>query len=207
MIEDQIATHGRQFHLLVDRQPRRLVDRQHEPGEFSGRSRSQQSPHGRLRAGRSAGDAALVALACDQLVMGDATPCWADRGPRSFRADEIATGRETMRDSLAPEKSRSWSLMAALVDPELRVFRYKHRRDGVVDYFCDSELADPGRSRGLEAAATKSPRPGRPLQLKGEPRPTNWAWRGTRCKISPASSRCTASKRSWRWPNRVGPTI
>ena len=45
-----------------------------------------------------------------------------------------------IRDSLAPRKGRSWSLMAALIDPKLEVYRCT--RLGEVEYFSDEELAE-----------------------------------------------------------------
>ncbi|MBI3838678.1 MAG: hypothetical protein HY288_12190 [Planctomycetia bacterium] len=111
-------------------------------------------------------DAALIAMACDQLVVGrDAI--LGGSGAEEFSPDELQLARETLRDSLGPKKSRSWSLIAALVDPQTRVFRFTNRRDGLVEYFSDSELgaqADPdGWNRGDEVTS-----PGRPLSLKGE---------------------------------------
>ena len=115
------------------------------------------------------GDAALIAMACDQLAMGrDAL--LGGSGAEAFSADEIQLARETLRDSLGPKKSRSWSLMAALVDPQIRVFRFTNRHDARVEYFSDAELeerqaqADPDVwNRGEEVTS-----PGRPLSLKGE---------------------------------------
>jgi membrane-bound serine protease (ClpP class) len=112
------------------------------------------------------GDAALVAMACDQLVMGrDAV--LGGPGTEEFSADEIQLARETLRDSLGPKKSRTWSLIAALVDPQSRVYRFTNRRDGLVEYFSDSELeaqAEPdGWNRGDEVTV-----PGRPLIVKGD---------------------------------------
>jgi membrane-bound serine protease (ClpP class) len=72
-----------------------------------------------------------------------------------------------LRDRLGPKKSRSWSLIAAMIDPDTRVYRYTHKGDGAVEYFCDAELerrADPEAwVRGEEVTT-----PGKPLRLKGE---------------------------------------
>jgi membrane-bound serine protease (ClpP class) len=84
------------------------------------------------------GDAALVALACDQVVMQrDAT--LGGSGAQEFSAEELAEVQKTVRDNLAPKKSRSWSLIVALLDPNLRVFCYTHRTTGLVEYFCEEE--------------------------------------------------------------------
>jgi membrane-bound ClpP family serine protease len=85
------------------------------------------------------GGAALVALACDHLIMhpsailgGKGTPALAD--------DEIAVARQTIEDSLADKKSRSWSLLAATIDPSLEIYEYRHRLRGTVEYFSQEEV-------------------------------------------------------------------
>ena len=45
-----------------------------------------------------------------------------------------------IRESIAKEKFRSWSLIAAMIDPDLEVFRCS--REGDVEYFCEDELAE-----------------------------------------------------------------
>ncbi len=111
-------------------------------------------------------DAALIALACDQLVM---TPdaILGGAGAVELAPEEVLLTRETVRDHLAPRKGRSWSLVAALVDPDTRVFRYTRKLDGTIGYFGQTELdhqADPAAwTRGEEVTT-----PGRPLRLKGD---------------------------------------
>jgi membrane-bound ClpP family serine protease len=110
-------------------------------------------------------DAALIAMACDQVVMHPRAvlggPGLFDFGPESIRQ-----ARETIQAELGPRKARSWSLLAAMVDPDLDVYAY--RRNGVTEYFCEEELAeqrDPaGWKRGeLVTAANKQP-----LQVFGD---------------------------------------
>jgi membrane-bound ClpP family serine protease len=111
-------------------------------------------------------DAALVALACDQLVL-NRDAVLGGMGSENFTENDTQLVRDALRQSLAPKKSRSWSLSAALVDPQLRVYRFTRQRDGAVEYFSDKELraqADPdGWARGEEVT-----RPGAPLQLTGQ---------------------------------------
>ncbi len=86
----------------------------------------------------AAGDASLVAMACDQVVVQrDAT--LGGMGSESFAPDELDQVRQIIREHLAPRKSRSWSLMAAMVDPRLPIFRYTHSGTGLVEYFCPEE--------------------------------------------------------------------
>ena len=109
-------------------------------------------------------DAAIVALACDQLVMGPRAVLGGS-GAYEFSADEIEQMRQTIQKELAPRKGRSWSLMAAMIDPQLDVFAAKSKL-GDVEYFCDEELneqAEPGVWERLQLVTT----PGVPLKLSG----------------------------------------
>lgn len=108
-------------------------------------------------------DAAIVAVACDQVVMhGDAL--LGGPGAYDFSEEEIAQMRETIRSSLAPRKSRSWSLLAALVDPDLDVYRYD--RDGQTEYFSEEELAEQANPDAWEREQPVTT-PGEPLQIDG----------------------------------------
>jgi membrane-bound serine protease (ClpP class) len=82
-------------------------------------------------------------------------------------AEEIRIVEQTIRKQLAPRKMRSWSLMAALVDPHLNVFRFMRQGDPRdIEYFSDDELAEQ-----LEPAKwIRGPMittPGVPLKLNG----------------------------------------
>ncbi len=83
--------------------------------------------------------AAVVALACDQLVM---HPMVVLGGAPAAPLGEqiIAQAQEMIRDPLAKKKQRSWSLLAAMIDPRLVVYRYRHQRSGEVQYFCQEEV-------------------------------------------------------------------
>lgn len=130
----------------------------------------------------ASGGAALVALACDQLIMhpvakiggglkvepveiGAGNAPAAERGklpppappapegrqgpwepPRLddslLSRDQLAATRSTIQDSLAKSSGRGWSLLAAMIDPDLQVFQYKHRQTGETALFCEDELTD-----------------------------------------------------------------
>ena len=86
------------------------------------------------------GDAALVALACDELVMqpdavlgGEGA---ATIGPRQAQAIAAA-----WREGVARRRERSWSLPVALVTPGLAVNRFTQPETGRTDVFCDEEHA------------------------------------------------------------------
>jgi membrane-bound ClpP family serine protease len=105
-------------------------------------------------------DAAIVAIACDHLVMHDAATLG---GSGAYQPSE-----DELRDMRAPiqhlcrEKSKAWSLPVAIMDPTLEVKRYALKETAIVDYFSDDELSeqvDPARWHA-EAAVTD----GQPLE-------------------------------------------
>jgi membrane-bound serine protease (ClpP class) len=87
------------------------------------------------------GDAALVALACDEVVMhpdavlgGDGAATLSGR-----RGEAVAAA---WRAGVARAKGRSWSLPVAVAVPGLVVNRAVEQGSGRVDYFSAEELAD-----------------------------------------------------------------
>ncbi|MEE9602421.1 MAG: NfeD family protein [Thermoguttaceae bacterium] len=108
-------------------------------------------------------DAALIAMGCDQVVM---YPRAVLGGPGAYQpsAEEIESMKKTIRESLVVDKFRSWSLIAALIDPNLEVFGCQRRGD--VEYFCDEELAEqPEPSQwSKEERVTVA---GKPLEVDG----------------------------------------
>jgi membrane-bound serine protease (ClpP class) len=84
-------------------------------------------------------DAALIALACDQVIM---LPKAIIGGPgeKEILKDDMTALRDRIRESLAPQKGRSWSLPVALVDPKIEVYRCT--KPGEVAYFSPEELAE-----------------------------------------------------------------
>ncbi len=85
------------------------------------------------------GTAALVALACDEVLMhptallGGGEPDLSDEE----RLDVMAA----IEDEIVPRKSRSRSLLAAMFAPDLVVHRYQNRRTGVTRYLTEQEWA------------------------------------------------------------------
>jgi membrane-bound serine protease (ClpP class) len=84
-------------------------------------------------------DAALVALACDQIVM-DKEAKLGGPGARIV-SPRMQKELRTPMQALAASKHRDWSLTAALVDPQLTVHEFRRPGTGEVRYFCDEELA------------------------------------------------------------------
>jgi membrane-bound ClpP family serine protease len=88
----------------------------------------------------AAGGAALVALACDQLVM---QPEARLRGVKQSEADpnavrDVAT---SIRESLAKTTGLGWSLLAAMIDPALEVFTFHNTQSGETRFFSEEEVA------------------------------------------------------------------
>ena len=115
-------------------------------------------------------DTALVALACHQLVMHPEAELG---GPGAYRLSEedISYAMESIRDANGPWKGRSWSLIAAMIDPDLEVYRYTRRAERQeVGYLCDDELAEldklddgPEWVKGQERVAQG----GQPMKVDG----------------------------------------
>jgi membrane-bound ClpP family serine protease len=92
------------------------------------------------------GDAAIIAGACDHLVM-NKSALLGGPGAINLSKREQRESREAIR-AIASEKQRDWSLLAALVDPEFEVYRYSADGDAEIRYLSEaeaSELDDPGR--------------------------------------------------------------
>lgn len=88
-------------------------------------------------------DAALIALACGQLVMHPEAKLG---GPGAYEMgrEEIDAAVETVRNKEGAWRHRSWSLVAAMIDPDLEVFRYT--REGDAEFFCARELEEVERA-------------------------------------------------------------
>ncbi|MEX0978832.1 MAG: NfeD family protein, partial [Pirellulales bacterium] len=111
-------------------------------------------------------DAALIAMAADQLVM-NRDAVLGGEGDAVFSAEDLGLARETLRDSLAPKKARTWSLTAALVDPEVHVFQYTHRKTGAVEYFSPQEFKDKAEPENWNQGPEVT-RAGEPLRVTGD---------------------------------------
>ncbi|MCA9187999.1 MAG: hypothetical protein KDA99_20365, partial [Planctomycetales bacterium] len=92
------------------------------------------------------GDAALVAFACDQVVA-HTEATMGGAGADYFNDEEVTSLTEAAR-RIATQKSRGWSLIAAMFDERLTVHRFVVRGTPLVGYFCQDELQsqrDPDR--------------------------------------------------------------
>jgi membrane-bound ClpP family serine protease len=108
---------------------------------------------------QAAGDAALIALACDEIMMHPSAVLGGqgaidlddDRDARNQR--DLSAAIQAFREGVAKPKSRSWSIGGAIIDPSLKVFRFTNKSNGLVDYWSEDE-ADAQADR---AAWTQGP--------------------------------------------------
>jgi membrane-bound serine protease (ClpP class) len=85
------------------------------------------------------GDAALVALACDELVM-HPTAVLGGEGAATITGRQAESIAAAWRDGVGRPRERSWSLPVALAVPGVVVRRAVEQGTGRVGYFCDEEL-------------------------------------------------------------------
>lgn len=100
--------------------------------------------------GEARGDAALVALACKPLLM---TPDATLGGPGSdaIGADDVQRQAELI-EQIAEQAQRPAALIRGLLDRDLVVYRYTHRRTGRVRYATEQGLVEGAEDPEAEAA-------------------------------------------------------
>jgi membrane-bound serine protease (ClpP class) len=114
---------------------------------------------------RARSDAALIAVACDQIVAGPDAKIGGE-GAGILKPGDVPLAVRSLREALRGERARSWSVPAAMIDPELKVYRYTQKATGLVAYMCDEEAAqqaDPNAWTKGELITGA----GGPLQLSG----------------------------------------
>ena len=110
-------------------------------------------------------DAAIIAIACDQLaVHEDATI--GGSGARELSRDDVDTAKITIQE-IMNGRDRAWSLPVAMLDDSLEINEYQLAETNITDYFCEEELQeqnDPDRWERQEELSAS----GEVLQLTGE---------------------------------------
>lgn len=91
-------------------------------------------------AGRTLADSSIIALACRPLYLHPDTVLGGPGGTtiRLAELDEL----QAAIDRIARDSSRPASLIRGLLDPDLTIYRYDHRRTGEVRYATEQEVAD-----------------------------------------------------------------
>jgi membrane-bound serine protease (ClpP class) len=86
------------------------------------------------------GGAALIALACDQLVMQPEAHL-GGQGTLEINRKTLDDARKPIRE-LAMSTDRSWSLLTAMIDPTAELSAYQNTKTGVVRYFSNEEKTE-----------------------------------------------------------------
>jgi membrane-bound ClpP family serine protease len=103
----------------------------------------------------ASGGAAVVALACDQLVMQPQAQV-GGAGTLPLDRSMLDAAREPFK-AIAKKGNHSWSMLAALIDPDIDLFTYQNTKTGEVCYFSDEEArAQPDADNWRRGARVKS---------------------------------------------------
>ncbi|MGB7326918.1 MAG: NfeD family protein [Rubripirellula sp.] len=99
--------------------------------------------------GEARGDSALIALACKPLLMKPDARLGGP-GAQSIASEDVLRYEELI-DQIAKQTKRSSALIRGMLDTELAVFRYTHKKTGRIRYSTEAELAgdvdDPDAER------------------------------------------------------------
>ncbi len=113
------------------------------------------------------GDASLLAMACDQIVM-QSDALLGGPGAQFFGDDpeESRLLRGSVSESLAKQKQIAWSLPIAMLEGDLSIYRYTQVDTGKTAYFSEAEAAQqPDANQWKQGPEITVP--GSPLQLTG----------------------------------------
>ncbi|MDG2384413.1 MAG: NfeD family protein [Pirellulaceae bacterium] len=91
-------------------------------------------------------DAMIIALACDQIVV-EAEAILGGDGAVAIRGQEIADLKEPIQ-RIAERESHTWSLVLAMIDPELEVFRYRRAGSNQTIYLSPEEFREKYGAEG-----------------------------------------------------------
>ena len=86
----------------------------------------------------ASGGAALVALACDEINMQPEAHL-GGKGTLESDRQTLDAARSEIRALPADDAGRSWSLITAMIDPDIELFTYQNTKNGDVRYFSDEE--------------------------------------------------------------------
>ena len=97
-----------------------------------------------------------MALACDQLVMQPEAHVGGKGSSRARSADARRRRRIASAIRSARTTDHSWSLLAAMIDPDIELFTYHNTKTGEVRYFCGGRSERASRRQGLASKARRS---------------------------------------------------
>lgn len=169
MIERRVQQEGVDFICLWIDSPGGSLEDSIELANFLARFDSSKLRSVAYIPGEARSDAALVALACRQVVMGPRAVLGGP-GAREYTPEQIRQAVVAISDrETGPWRRQSWSLPAAMIDPNLTVFRCT--RGDEIGFFSQSELEELERLRPDEPKWRQHEpitQPGRPLELTGQ---------------------------------------
>lgn len=87
--------------------------------------------------------------------------------PQQVQREEIDNAVASIRASLDGVTEQPWSLLAAMIDPEIQVYRYSNRETGQIRLF-SQEQADEQPDANLWRRGEQITTPGEPLRLDAE---------------------------------------
>ncbi len=108
--------------------------------------------------GNARADAALIALACDHLVVTEDAVLGGE-GDAVIEERDLPSLRESVK-SFANAKQINWSLPVALVDPSLAIHRYTRKGTNEVRLLCEDELSTLDNSETWQRGAEMDVRHG-----------------------------------------------
>lgn len=115
---------------------------------------------------RALADAALIAVACDQIIMAPGALLGGE-GNAVPTEDDLLQIRRVVREVIAKRTGRTWSLPLSLVDPNVELFRYVRKgMPDFADYMSEEEWAQlPDKNEWEKKDLVKEK--GKPLQVDG----------------------------------------
>jgi membrane-bound ClpP family serine protease len=114
----------------------------------------------------ASGGAALVALACNQLVMQPEAHL-GGKGTVAIDRKTLEAARGPLQNLASKNPSHSWSLMAAMIDPGVELFSFQNSNTGEVRYLSNEERnALPDKNDWKQGVRIKAA--GEPLRLSSK---------------------------------------
>jgi membrane-bound serine protease (ClpP class) len=86
----------------------------------------------------ASGGAALVALACDQLIMHPEANL-GGKGTLELDRQTLDAAQVSISESLSKNTEHGWSLLTAMIDPDVELFTYRNTETGEVRHFSPAE--------------------------------------------------------------------
>jgi membrane-bound ClpP family serine protease len=111
----------------------------------------------------ASGGAALVALACDQLVLQPEAHL-GGQGTVELDRQKLDEASVSIRASLGEKTDHSWSLLVAMIDPDMELASYQNTKTGEVRYMTGEEARDQPEPGDWRAGA-RIKAAGEPLRL------------------------------------------